>query len=530
VKLPAALFLALVAAAGASCSGGGDKPSPSSGAGSTATPPASGQVLQTLEPVRLYGAAAGDQAGAIAAGDFNGDGIADVALAAAFSDGPDGGRADAGAAYVFLSPFEPGEERDAAAGEQDFTIYGAAAGDQLGRSLAAGDVDGDGIDDILVGSPFADGPAGDRTDSGRVDIVMGSQVAGQGPRTLDLALGGAGLTVFGASPGDLAGFSLATARLNDDQPADVIIGAFWASGPDETRSMAGEVYGVHGGAGRTGTLDLASASADVRVYGAAAGDRLGEGVAAGDVNGDGLDDLVLPAPFAMNLSGVKDAGRTYVIHSPAAAEIDLASFTPAVTVYGVDDGDQLGHISVAGDTDADGKADLLLTAVSADGPENSVDLAGEAALLRGASLKPTVDVAAGAADSIIYGRDREDRLGRSATMGDMDGDGRMELLLGAPGGAGADSNTPGAGEVYVLPAELGPEETAPGPGRVFYGSDAGDALASEVFGRNPLAAADLDGDGRDELLVVAPLADGVGNQRQDCGEAVILFITIRDGG
>ena len=530
MKLTVAIFLALVTAVGTSCSGSGDNPSPSSGAGSTATPPADSQALQTLKPVRLYAAAAGDQAGAIAAGDFNGDGKADVALAAAFSDGPGGGRADAGAVYVFLGPFEPGEERDAADGGQALTIYGPAAGDQLGRSLAAGDVDGDGIDDILAGSPFADGPAGDRTDAGRVDIVMGSRALGQGPRTLDLAQGGAGLTVFGASAGDLAGFSLAAARLNDDQSADVIIGAFWASGPDETRSMAGEVYGVHGGTGRTGILDLATASADVRVYGAAAGDRLGEGVAAGDVNGDGLDDLVLPAPFAVNLAGVKDAGRTYVIHSPAPSDIDLASFTPAATVYGIDDGDQLGHISVAGDTDTDGKADLLLTAVSADGPQNSVDLAGEAVLLRGASLKPTVDVAAGGADSIIYGRGREDRLGRSATMGDFDGDGRMELVLGAPGSAGAGGNTPGAGEAYVLPAELGPEETAPGPGRVLYGSDAGDALASEIFGRNPLAAADLDGDGRDELLVVAPLADGVDNQRQDCGEAVILFITISNGG
>jgi hypothetical protein len=65
---------------------------------------------------------------------------------------------------------------------------------------------------------------------------------------------------------------------------------------------------------------------------------------------------------------------------------------------------------------------------------------------------------------------------------------------------------------------------------VFFGSDAGDALASEVFGRNPVAAADMDGDGRDELLVVAPLGDGVDNQRQDCGEAVILFITVGNGG
>ena len=74
------------------------------------------------------------------------------------------------------------------------------------------------------------------------------------------------------------------------------------------------------------------------------------------------------------------------------------------------------------------------------------------------------------------------------------------------------------------------EVTVPGPGRVFYGSDAGDALGSEVFGRNPLAAADLDSDGRDEVLVVAPLGDGPDNGRKDCGEALILFITAGNGG
>jgi hypothetical protein len=359
-------------------------------------------------------------------------------------------------------------------------------------------------------------------------VVAGSQELSGAPRTVSVAdAGTAKVTVFGASAGDLAGFSTATAQVNDDDAADLVIGAFYAAGPGEARPMTGEVYVLYGG-DRTGPLDLAATNADVTVYGAAGGDRLGEGVAAGDVNGDGLDDLVLPAPFAVSLGGVKDAGRTYVLTSPPSPEIDLASDMPAATVYGADDGDQLGHVSVAGDADGDGKDDLLLTAVSADGLGNSVDLAGEAAFLRSSSLKAVVDTAAGDADSAIFGRDTRDRLGRSATMGDVHGDGREELILGAPGGAGAGNNTPDAGEVYVLPGDPGSEEIAPGKGYVFFGFDPGDALGSEVFGRNPLVAADMDGDGRDELLVVAPLADGVDNQRRDCGEALILFITIRN--
>ncbi|HSP54857.1 MAG TPA: FG-GAP repeat protein [Dehalococcoidia bacterium] len=523
------LVLALFSVGVASCSGGGSGGVTPSGSAPNGSGSAEGQLLQTLEPARLYAPDAGDQAGAIAAGDFNGDGIPDVVLAAAFADGPGGERADSGAAYVFLGPFQPGQARDAAKGDQAVTVYGAATGDQLGRSVAAGDFNGDGVDDIILGSPFSDGPQGDRKDAGRIDVVLGGASFGEGQQRIDVGRESA-FTVYGATAGDLAGFSVTTGRLNGDTAADLVAGAFYAAGPGDSRPLGGEVYVLYGGPRRSGVVDLAAGSADVTVFGAAAGDRLGEGVAAGDVNGDSLDDLVLPAPFAVNLNGAKDAGRTYVIHSPAPTSIDLASFTPAATVYGVDDGDQLGHVSVAGDVDGDGKADLLLTAVSADGPNNTVDLAGEAALILAPSLKQTVDVASGGADSIIYGRDREDRLGRSATMGDIDGDGRMELILGAPGGGGPDDNVPDAGEIYVLPGKLNGDVTAPGPGRVFYGLDKGDALGSEVFGRTPLAAADLDSDGRDEVLVVAPLGDGPDNGRKDCGEALILFITAGNGG
>ena len=116
----------------------------------------------------------------------------------------------------------------------------------------------------------------------------------------------------------------------------------------------------------------------------------------------------------------------------------------------MDDGDQLGHATSSSDIDGDGLADILLTAVSADGPGNTIDLAGEAALVYGSQLASEVDVADGAADVLIYGASEDDRLGRSAATADIDGDGRADLLIGAPGGAGPDEAAPAAGEIYVL--------------------------------------------------------------------------------
>jgi hypothetical protein len=520
-RAKAAGLAALCAAAALAGCAGNDAPP----ATPAVSPPAGEMLLPAKEPVILYAPDTGDQAGAVAAGDFNGDGVPDVVLAAAFADGPQNQREDAGELYVFLGPFEPGERRDTATGGADAIIYGAAPGDQAGRSLTAADANGDGTDDVIIGSPFAGGPDGGREDAGRVDVVFGRTGLGADVRTVDLAEG-SGLRIHGRAAGSFAGFSVATGRLNGDQAADLVIGAFYGGGPAGDRPLAGEVYVVFGGPGMAGEIDTAAGEQDIIVFGAQDGDRLGEGVAAGDVDGDGTDDLVLPAPFAVNQAGERDAGRTYVILSPLPEAIDLRTAAVYATIEGADNGDQLGHVTAAGDVDGDGRADILLTAVSADGPDNEIDLAGEAALVFSSSLMPTVLAGQGHADVLIYGPAAQARLGRSAAMGDLNGDGRRELILGAPGAAGPGGTQGQAGQLYVIPhTMLRPEMFMPREALVYFGRDPGDSLASGVFGRNPVYTADMNGDGRDEILVVAPLAGGPGNSRPGSGEAYILFIT-----
>ncbi len=265
------------------------------------------------------------------------------------------------------------------------------------------------------------------------------------------------------------------------------------------------------------------------VYGAEADDRLSEEISAGDVNGDGIDDLILVAAFASGPNNDRRAlGETYVIFGPPPAQVDVAQDVPDLTVYGVDEGDQLGHSLGSGDVDGDGADDILLAAVSSDGFDNQAELAGEAALvLGGGESGRTVDVAAGEAAAVIYAGSAGDRLGRSATVGDLNGDGLADLLLGAPGGDGADESRTNVGEIWIVfgsPSPAGVFQLGRGEAdAVIEGLDVEDILSSEVFGRPILQVRDMNGDGLGDILVGAPRGDGPENERTDVGEGYILF-------
>ncbi len=178
--------------------------------------------------------------------------------------------------------------------------------------LAAGDINGDHIDDIVVGGRFADGPAG-RTDSGEAYIIFGAKSP---PTSVDLAQEQQNVTIIGANPGDNLGYSAAVADLNGDGVKDIILGAPFASPPDQaTRQrsvVGGSVYLFFGRRDFPRTIDLASAPAGVTISGTNADAFFGDFLAAGDVNADGAPDLIIGAPFDSSPGTGVRGGGAYV--------------------------------------------------------------------------------------------------------------------------------------------------------------------------------------------------------------------------
>ena len=298
------------------------------------------------------------------AGDVNGDGIDDVIIGAPV-DNP-GGRSRTGAAYVVFGhdgPFAATFDLSSLDGTNGFVMNGVTAGDEAGaRVSAAGDINHDGIDDVLVSK------TGSFPRAGAVYVVFGKTAPFDPVLELSSLDGANGFTMTSPEAGDVFGARLDSAGdVNGDGIDDVVIGALLAD-PDG-RTDAGSAYVVFGRSGAFASqVDVAAldGSNGFRVNGVTAGDEAGTGTsAAGDFNGDGLKDILIgarnPSP-----GGLDRAGAAYVIYgkdTPFAASLELSALdgSNGVTLNGPFAIGQTGTVlGSAGDFNGDSVADIAV--------------------------------------------------------------------------------------------------------------------------------------------------------------------------
>ncbi len=438
-------------------------------------------------------------------------------------------------------------------------------GSAAGMPCASADLDGDGFDDAVL-APFLApaGPSNSRTRAGKLHVYFGR--AGGISGTLDQATPPPdSVTVHGARMNDNLGCEADAADVTGDGLGDILACAQNADGfaAETSRIGAGALYVIKGRETWPTSIDLATVdpAGVTTILGAEQGERCGFWAAAGDVNGDGTKDILVSADLADSVDGSRQSvGKLYVIPGGPnlPARIDLANPTQVsslgiTVIYGVDECDHFGSCITAGDFDRDGFDDIVCSAgvsragafstgkVSGafcslgqgggDGPNEDRSDTGEVYIIYGRATWPaTLQLATPTPDvAIYYGQNAGDHFGEDVRTGDFDGDGILELGVGALT-ASAPSGIPGQ-----------PSRSRSGVGYVYWGSllQRGERLdlqtlnsttnrVSRIYGQaagdigaDTIALVDVDGDGRSEMVFASPTNDPPG--RNEAGDLKIIF-------
>ena len=407
------------------------------------------------------------------AGDVNGDGFDDVVIGANWYD--NGNVNNAGAAFVYLG---------SAGGLSSNFVWagmGSSSNDEFGYAVSeAGDVNGDGYADIIIGTFGADSAYiyygnGDGIDDG-TDQTLTEQDGSKFGTTVSFA-------------GDV----------NQDGFADVIVGApSYLSGQGSVRGRAFVYYGSDSGVGSTADW-IAEAGNDNTFFGISVSN-------AGDVNGDQVDDIIIGDSYGNN--NLEDVGTVYIYlgavseglqNGPIASEFD-ADWTADDPDF--DDLSEFGFaVSTAGDVNADNIDDIIVGA-----PKAVVgnDRAGSAYVYLGpldsqntSGLRFDFD---GSQLDILYGYS-------VSTAGDIDGDGDSEIIIGAPNYDTASARPSGpngsGGGAKAGTAEIFAGEPDASEGLSFLTFIDGD-LADGLLGASVDTAGDVNGDGYKDVIVGAP--------------------------
>ena len=360
------------------------------------------------------------------------------------------------------------------------TITGSADGEKLGTGVALVDLDDDGFDDVVVGAPFG-GPGSGPEGEVRIFWGQSNPPAGAWP------VGSPDVSILGAYGVERCGEGLVHAGdMNGDQHADLAVGCPWYTTPGgivgRTAVFTGRSRAAWGSVGL-------STDADMLIVGQGTEEHTGAVLAGNlDMDGDGLSDLAVGSP---DFSGSR--GRVGLklgeVLLPASVELGDVERTWEGAVF-----DDLGAGLGAGDLTGDGRAELLVLA-----PGWTSDQ-GRAHVLLGAQTLPASGFASAAAGWTIEGGVSDGLTG--GTISDVSGDGLGDLIISSPGWDGPRGGDQGRVGIFEAPVDTGATTIDGDADAVIQGESGGDGFGTSLQGLD-----DGNGDGQPDLMIGAPYSD-----------------------
>lgn len=363
-----------------------------------------------------------------------------------------------GRIYIFLGRNLSSWDRYYNSGSADIIFTGSGGNGvpktRLAASLSCGDIDGDGINDIVAGAPGWD----------RLWIWFGNKDHTQiSISKYELIKTYAFIDMKDTQFGDV----MTVGDINNDGYAEIIAASGMYKGWDNETTRVGQMIYF---SGRTRAQWLASTNfydqRNLTIYGQEEADNFGDDLALGDFNGDGFNDIYVSAPGGDGWKNtIPECGEVYVVHGSdnrfegfginglhnPYIELNISQVKD-LTIYGASQGDRCGASGYMGDVDQDGFSDLQFCAFSADGPDENKEDCGETYLLFGGDdhTDKWYNISDKEVDLIIYGATREDRLGSDITSGDIDQDGFIDIMVSSAIANGPLEMRKNCGEVYIL--------------------------------------------------------------------------------